>query len=115
MTPLEGTRELAEMLGLAVDEFGWWTEQDGNLSPLDTSRPGIFLAGCGIGQRHSRAVSQGQRGGRQGAVAAGPLGWPLMKRIGIFVCHCGNNIAGNVDVPRDRSKRLPNSRKWSMP
>jgi len=23
-----------------------------------------------------------------------------MKRIGIFVCHCGNNIAGNVDVPR---------------
>jgi len=23
-----------------------------------------------------------------------------MKRIGIFVCHCGNNIAGTVDVPR---------------
>jgi heterodisulfide reductase subunit A len=23
-----------------------------------------------------------------------------MKRIGIFVCHCGTNIAGNLDVPR---------------
>ena len=60
MVPSEGTRELAEMLGLAVDEFGWWTEQDGNLSPLDTSRPGIFLAGCGIGPKDiPEAVSQG--------------------------------------------------------
>ena len=23
-----------------------------------------------------------------------------MKRIGIFVCHCGTNIAGSVDVER---------------
>jgi len=23
-----------------------------------------------------------------------------MKRIGVFVCHCGNNIAGTLDVPR---------------
>ncbi|MGD8625045.1 MAG: disulfide reductase, partial [Anaerolineae bacterium] len=23
-----------------------------------------------------------------------------MKRIGIFVCHCGTNIAGTVDVER---------------
>ena len=23
-----------------------------------------------------------------------------MKRIGVFVCHCGTNIAGTVDVPR---------------
>lgn len=23
-----------------------------------------------------------------------------MKRIGVFVCHCGTNIAGTIDVPR---------------
>lgn len=32
-----------------------------------------------------------------------------MKRIGIFVCHCGNNIAGTVDVPRvvEEIKKFP--------
>jgi len=60
MVPSEGTRELADMLELAVDEFGWWTEQDGNLSPLDTARPGIFLAGAGSGPKDiPEAVSQG--------------------------------------------------------
>jgi heterodisulfide reductase subunit A2 len=60
MIPSGGTRELAEMLGLSVDQFGWWVEQDGNLAPLETSRPGIFLAGCGIGPKDiPEAVSQG--------------------------------------------------------
>lgn len=60
MVPSPGTRELAAMLGLAVDEFGWWSERDGNLSPLDTGRPGIFLAGCGIGPKDiPEAVAQG--------------------------------------------------------
>jgi heterodisulfide reductase subunit A len=32
-----------------------------------------------------------------------------MKRIGIFVCHCGTNIAGNLDVPRlvEEIKKFP--------
>jgi heterodisulfide reductase subunit A len=60
MIPSEGTREMAQMLGLRVDEFGWWTEQDGNLAPLDTGRPGIFLAGAGTGPKDiPEAVSQG--------------------------------------------------------
>ena len=60
MVPPPGVREMAEMLGLAVDEFGWWTERDGNLSPLETGRPGIFLAGTGIGPKDiPEAVAQG--------------------------------------------------------
>ncbi len=55
-----GTRELAEMLGLSVDEFGWWSERDGNLAPLETGRPGIFVAGSGIGPKDiPEAVAQG--------------------------------------------------------
>jgi len=23
-----------------------------------------------------------------------------MKKIGLFICHCGNNIAGTVDIER---------------
>jgi heterodisulfide reductase subunit A len=60
MVPSPGARELAEMLGLAVDEFGWWTEREGNLAPLETGRSGIFLAGTGIGPKDiPEAVAQG--------------------------------------------------------
>jgi heterodisulfide reductase subunit A len=60
MVPSEGTKEMAEMLGLDVDRFGWWVEQEGNLAPLETARPGIFLAGAGIGPKDiPEAVSQG--------------------------------------------------------
>ena len=43
--------ELAEMLGLETDEFGFFTEVEGNMQPVETSRPGIFLAGAGIGPK----------------------------------------------------------------
>jgi heterodisulfide reductase subunit A len=60
MIPSEGTRELAAMLGVKVDEFGWWTEEDDNLAPLETGRPGVFLAGAGVGPKDiPEAVSQG--------------------------------------------------------
>jgi heterodisulfide reductase subunit A len=60
MIPSEGTRQVAEMLGLAVDEFGWWTEAETNLAPLETKRSGIFVAGAGIGPKDiPEAVSQG--------------------------------------------------------
>ncbi|MGQ9600387.1 MAG: 4Fe-4S binding protein [Anaerolineae bacterium] len=60
MIPSEGTRKLAAMLGIEVDEFGWWRELDGNLAPLETNQPGVFLAGAGIGPKDiPEAVSQG--------------------------------------------------------
>jgi heterodisulfide reductase subunit A len=60
MVPSEGTRQMADMLGLDVDQFGWWIEKEGNLAPLETTRAGIFLAGTGIGPKDiPEAVSQG--------------------------------------------------------
>jgi heterodisulfide reductase subunit A len=60
MVSREGTRRLAGMLGLAVDGFGWLTEAEGNLAPLETGRPGIFMAGAGIGPKDiPETVSQG--------------------------------------------------------
>jgi heterodisulfide reductase subunit A len=67
MVPSEGTREMADMLGLEVDQFGWWVEKEGNLAPLETNRPGVFLAGSGIGPKDiPETVSQG--GGAAGKV-----------------------------------------------
>lgn len=33
----------------------------------------------------------------------------MAERIGVFVCHCGRNIAGSVDVKRarDEAAKLP--------
>jgi heterodisulfide reductase subunit A len=60
MIPSEGTKQMAELLGLRMDEFGWWVETDVNLAPLETGRPGVFLAGAGSGPKDiPEAVSQG--------------------------------------------------------
>jgi heterodisulfide reductase subunit A len=60
MVPSEGTRRIAEMLGLGVDEFGWWQEEEENLAPLAGGRAGVFLAGAGIGPKDiPEAVAQG--------------------------------------------------------
>jgi heterodisulfide reductase subunit A len=37
------------MLGLPQDQHGWLLPQDGNLRPVETLRPGIFVAGSGAG------------------------------------------------------------------
>ncbi len=60
MVPSEGVRELAEMLDLETDEFGWWTEEEGNLAPMETRQAGIFLAGAGVGPKDiPETVAQG--------------------------------------------------------
>lgn len=43
-----GSRDLATLLGIAVDEQGFYREQS-MLHPVETSRPGIFIAGAGRG------------------------------------------------------------------
>jgi heterodisulfide reductase subunit A len=69
MIPSEGAKEVAEMLGLEADEFGWWTEAESNLAPLETNQRGIFLAGTGIGPKDiPETVSQGS--GAAGKVLA---------------------------------------------
>jgi heterodisulfide reductase subunit A len=75
MIASEGTQQLAQMLGLKVDPFGWWSEQEGNLAPLETDRPGIFIAGAGIGPKDiPEAVAQGS--GAAGKVLSLLSRWP---------------------------------------
>ncbi len=58
--PRDGARELGRMLGLETDEFGFYAEADGNMHPLETVRPGIFLAGADSGPKDiPETVAQG--------------------------------------------------------
>lgn len=49
--PNEGSRELAEMLGIDVDENGFFVEKDYKFCSNETSREGIYLAGFCQGAR----------------------------------------------------------------
>ena len=49
LLPRPMTHSLAEMLDLSQDGHGWLLPLDSNVSPVETVRPGIFLAGTGTG------------------------------------------------------------------
>jgi heterodisulfide reductase subunit A len=45
LMPRSDAKELADALGIDMDEFGFYTSPDNLLAPVDTKRPGIFVAG----------------------------------------------------------------------
>ena len=49
LQPSHGARELAGILGIDVDEHGFYSCKDLLFSPSDTNVPGIFI--CGYGKR----------------------------------------------------------------
>ena len=106
------TAELAKTLGVDLTPYGF-TKTD----PLDvvaTSQPGIFV--CGAAQGPKDIPDSVQQGSSAAACATSLLSEargslieppPVYEerdvrgeppRIGVFVCHCGINIAGVVDT-----------------
>ena len=51
MIPSKGTREIAKLLNLETDEFGFIKPKHYKLAPVDTSRPGIFVCGAATGPK----------------------------------------------------------------
>jgi len=116
--------QLAQRIGLQLNAHGFCATD-----PLDvvaTSRPGVYVCGVAQGPKDiPDSVQQGSSAAeratalladtRGSLVAASPV--PDERdvsqeepRIGIFVCHCGINIAGTVDVEAvaDYVRTLPN-------
>ena len=46
MVPRAETRALAQMLGIPTNEYGFLLPADDNMAPVETARPGVFLAGA---------------------------------------------------------------------
>jgi heterodisulfide reductase subunit A-like polyferredoxin len=123
LTPTPGTGELAKRCGIATDQWGFTVSPP--LEQVSTTRPGIFT--CGVFQSPKDIPeSVGQGSGAAGAAAsilAEARGTLLTKeeyppekdisgeapRIGVFICHCGINIAAVVDVAAvtEYAKTLP--------
>jgi len=60
MIPSHGIRELAEKLHIKTDEYGFLTEAQWKLYPVETGVEGVYLAGCAQGPKDiADTVAQG--------------------------------------------------------
>jgi heterodisulfide reductase subunit A len=121
VTPPDGLLDLAESLGIKLDEDGFIRAEEEQGGLIVTSRPGIYAAGCASGPKDiPDSVSEGSGAAAFALSHLRSRSWPEppeiepmedieTPRIGIFVCHCGSNIAGVVDVKRvvDYARTLP--------
>ncbi len=109
--PSQENQRLAEVLGIDVDESGFFQVKSIMTDPIESTRDGVYLAGCDQGPKDipdSVAMASGAAAkaisdivDRDQAEAVEP---PEQKdvtgekpRIGVFVCHCGKNINGYLD------------------
>ncbi len=122
--PPAGARELAERLGIELNQYGFCRTDP--LSPLSTSRPGIYVCGAFSGPEDiPETVMQASGAAAAAGAALGPARGALVEtktypqerdirgeppRIGVFICSCGINIGGVVNVPEvaEYAKTLPN-------
>lgn len=60
MEPPVGSRELAQILGIETDEYGFFQEIEANVRPCHSTKPGVFLAGsCTQPMEIASAVAMG--------------------------------------------------------
>jgi heterodisulfide reductase subunit A-like polyferredoxin len=123
---LEAAREtvaLSRRLGVEVNanDFAWTSP----FTPVAASQPGIFVCGALKGPKDiPQSVTEASAAAAAAGefLAAGRHSLTLQKpayperevageapRIGVFICHCGTNIAGVIDVAalKDYAATLP--------
>ena len=116
--------ELARIFDVHLNEYGFVSTRE--FSPTESSRQGIYVAGLFSGPKDipesvmeaSAAASKvmGFLAEEKGRLIAEKIYPPERDvtgqepRIGVFVCHCGRNIGGVVNVPQvvEYARTLPN-------
>jgi heterodisulfide reductase subunit A len=120
MRPPEEAEELSRIAGVELNEYGFYKTTPNR--SFQTTRPGVFAVGTisepkdipdTVCQSSAAALiapvyEEGEvadEEAREEALVKGEE-----PRIGVFVCHCGINIGGVVDVPSvvEHVKTLPN-------
>jgi heterodisulfide reductase subunit A len=105
--------DLAKRLGLQLDPYHFTTTS--SFAPVQTSKPGIFVCGAFQGPKDiPTSVIESSASAAMAESSLADSRWSLTKkkeipeeidvrgelpRIGVFVCRCGTNIAGVLDVP----------------
>jgi len=124
LKPTEATLDMANRLGIELNSYGF--AEAPIFHPSESSRPGIYVAGAfsepkDIPETVIEASCAAAQASGLLAQARGSLTRQMVypperdvseeePRVGVFVCHCGINIGGVVDVPEvvDYANQLPN-------
>ena len=124
MIPPKNIEELAGVLGIELNQYNFCETQ--TFAPMSTSKPGLFVCGAfsapkdipeSVAQASGAAakamsIIASARGTQVTARSYPPERDVLREpsRIGVFICHCGINIGGVVNVPEvvEYAKTLPN-------
>jgi len=112
----ESAEQLARALGIRLNRYRF--AATGTFSPLESSREGVYVCGAFSGPKdipQTVADASGAAGSASALLAPVRHSLTHVKeyppekdvsgqepRIGVFVCHCGINIGGVVDVPEVR-------------
>jgi len=122
--PSKDNKKLADVLGIKVDDNGFFGSESIMTDPIQSSREGIFIAGCNQGAKDipdSVAMGSGAAAKAMASIItrdkAAKVVPPAQKnvkddksQIGVFVCHCGKNIEGFLDTKKvaDYALSMPN-------
>jgi heterodisulfide reductase subunit A-like polyferredoxin len=112
LRPSASVKDMAARLGLDLNQFGFC--QTDRLAPMAASKPGIYVAGAFQEPKDiPESVAQASGAAACAMEKLAPVRGTMIKRheypwerdvtdekprIGIFICHCGHNIASVVDV-----------------
>ena len=123
MQPPKNAEKLAKSLGIRLNKYNFCETEA--FSPMETSKPGILVCGAfsapkdipeSVAQASGAAAKAmsiiASERGTQITVKEYPPERDVSQeepRIGVFVCHCGINIGGVVNVPEvvGYAKTLP--------
>jgi len=112
-TTRKATTELAEKTGITLNDYGFCETSE--FAPIDTSVPGIYVSGAFSGPKDipetvmqasgAAAKASGIISARRNTLVDKKEYPPEIDvegdgpRIGVFICHCGINIGGYINVP----------------
>jgi heterodisulfide reductase subunit A-like polyferredoxin len=124
LEPTRSHQEISKIFDIDLNPYGF--AETSIFSPLQTSRPGIFVSGAFSGPKDvPETVAQASAVAAEASSLLAESRGTLVTekeyapeknvnyqgpRIGAFICHCGINIGGVVDVPEvvDYTRTLPN-------
>jgi heterodisulfide reductase subunit A2 len=113
MEPADGAVKAAQTLGIELDRNRFVSTTD--ITPVATSRPGIYVAGVIQGPKDiPQSVMEASAAACSAGISLASARGTLVRekefpgertvegdqpRIGVFICNCGTNIGGIADVP----------------
>jgi heterodisulfide reductase subunit A-like polyferredoxin len=124
LCPNPSAVRLAKRIGVRLNDHGFCTSDP--LDVVTTSKPGIYACGGFQGPKDiPETVQQGSSAAAQATALLADVRGSLIappanhierevgneeSRIGVFICHCGINIAGvvNVGAVAEYARSLPN-------